>query len=198
MIGWSALLLSPRVTESDGLLRAQTAPLLGLLSLGLVHREVLVDRKSRYVTLVHRRLWLFRKTRVIPFKHIHRIDYDYEATTTSFGRNLDPSIIERDEIDSFHVALILRPRTDVPDSHAHLYEERVQLFGFHGEGDGVEEVRSRHFVERIRALTGVGFGNELQALPDEHGLTWACRGCGRSGPPRAGKCYYCGGELAPS
>jgi hypothetical protein len=123
------------------------------------------------------------------------------------GRGYDGSIGSRNEVESFRVGLVVRPRTDVPASHADLYEERVHLFSFHGDGhgratvvadlEGQQEGLSRHYVERLRALTGVGFGHELPQLQDEAGHAWSCKGCKRAGPPRPGNCYYCGGPLAP-
>ncbi len=46
-----------RATEHDADLRAQTSILPRLLTLGLVRREVVVDRRARYVTIDARCLW---------------------------------------------------------------------------------------------------------------------------------------------
>jgi hypothetical protein len=207
MRGLRLLTLAPRVHEQHGVLRARTSVLIRLLSLGTVRREVVVDRRARYVTIDERYLWLIRRKRAIPFRQIHRIEYDYERTPTSLGRGYDGSVGSRDEVESFRVGLVLRSRTDIPDSHAHLHEERVHLFSFHGDGrgeavrldlEGQQEALSRQYVERLRALIGVGFGHELPQLHDDEGREWSCERCKRPGPPRAGKCYYCGGALTPS
>jgi hypothetical protein len=206
MKGWRLLTLAPQVREHDGVLRAQTSILLRALTFGLFRRTVAVDRRARYVVVENRYLWLLHRKRVIPFRHIHRIEYDYQATATSLRRGFDGAVRSGDEVESFRVGLVLRPREDVPDSHAHLYEERVHLFAFHGEGlgqtlrptidfEGQQEALSRRFVERLRALTGVGFGHELPPLRDDGGQTWSCERCDRPGPPREGRCYYCGGAL---
>ncbi|MFO7561530.1 MAG: hypothetical protein R6X02_02705 [Enhygromyxa sp.] len=204
MRGLRLLTLAPRVHERGAVLRAWTSPLIRLLSLGMIRREVVVDRRARYVTIDARYAWIVRRKRVIPFAHIHRIEYDYERTTTSLRRGYFGSVQSGDEVESFRVGLVLRPRTDVPDSHAHLYEERVHLFSFFGDGrgqaavldlEGQQEALSRRYVERLRALTGVGFGHELPQLRDEIGQAWSCERCQRPGPPRAGRCYYCGADL---
>jgi hypothetical protein len=203
MRGLRLLTLAPQVDERDGVLRARTPILIRLLSLGMVHREVVVDRRSRYVTIDERYFWLVKHKRVIPFRQIHRLEYDYERTTTSLRRGYS-TVETGDEVESFRVGLVLRPRADVPDSHAHLYEERVHLFGFHGDGrgqaisldfEGQQEALSLRYVERLRALIGVGFGNELPQLRDEIGRAWSCEQCKRPGPPRPGRCYYCGAAL---
>ncbi|HLT40378.1 MAG TPA: hypothetical protein VK034_29065, partial [Enhygromyxa sp.] len=174
------------------------------LTLGMVRREVVVDRRARYVTLDDRYLWFVHRKRVIPFRWIHRIEYDYERTATSLRRGYDGLVRSGDEVESFRVGLVLRPRSDVPDSHADLYEERVHLFSFQGDGhgqaivldfEGQQETLSRRYVERLRALIGVGFGHELPQLRDEIGRAWSCERCQRPGPPRPGRCYYCGGAL---
>jgi hypothetical protein len=204
MIGLRILTLAPRVDEHDGVLRARSSLVLKVLTLGAFTREVVVDRRARYVTIDERRMWLVRRKRVIPFRHIVRIEYDYSATATSMQHSYRGDLGSGDEVESFRVGLVLRPRDDVPDTHAHLYEERVHLFGFHGDGfgqaaivdvEGQQEGLSRHYVERLRALTGVGFGHELPELHDNIGRAWSCERCGRAGPPRPGKCYYCGAAL---
>jgi hypothetical protein len=203
MPGLRILTFAPIVSEHDSVLRARTSPLLRALTLGAVVREVVVDRRSRYVIIEERILWLRRRRRIIPFRMIRRIAYDYDRTTTSI-RGTVRGAVAGDEIERFDVALMVCERDDVPASHAHLHEERVLLFSFRGEGQsqyraldlmGQQEQLSRRYVERLCALTGVGFGNELEQLTDRTGQTWACSACGRPGPPRAGRCYYCGGEL---
>lgn len=205
--GFRFLTFAPRVHEHAGVLRAQTSVLIRILSLGMVRREVVVDRRARYVTIDERFLVLVRRRRVIPFRHVHRIEYEYQRTPTSLGRGYDGTVGSHDEVESFRVGLVLRPRADVPATHADLYEERVHLFSFHGDGrgrtaiadlEGQQETLSRRYVERLRELIGVGFGHELPQLCDEIGQAWSCEACKRPGPPRPGKCYYCGGELAPA
>ncbi|WP_146155210.1 hypothetical protein [Enhygromyxa salina] len=206
MRGLRLLTLAPRVDEQHpGVLRARTPLLMRLLTLGAVYREVIVDRRSRYVIIERRLLWGLRRQRVIPFRIVRRIVYDYDRTVTSLRAHLH-GVDSGDEIERFDVALVVATREDVPDSHAHLYEEQVPLFSFHGEGqggglilrpdlEGQQEQLSRRYVERLRELLGVGFGNELEQLSDDAGRAWSCSGCGRPGPPRAGRCYYCGGQL---
>lgn len=205
MPGLRILTFAPSVSERDGVLRARTSRLLQVLTLGAMVREVVVDRKSRYVIIEQRLLWLHRRKRVIPFRVIRRIAYDYDRTVTSIHGTIKGAVTG-DEVERFDVALIVCERDEVPASHTHLYEERVPLFSFHGEGqsrhftlavdlEGQQEQLSRSYVDRLCALTGVGFGHELAQLTDVAGQIWACTGCGRPGPPRPGRCYYCGGEL---
>lgn len=205
MPGLRILTLAPRVDERAGVLRARSSWLVRLLTLGAFSRQVLVDRRAGYVFIERRLLWGVRRKRVIPFRMIRRIAYDYDRTLTSL-HGTRHGATGGDEIDRFEVALIVCMRDDVPESHKHLYEERVLLFAFHGEGQsrgygvrldfqGQQEALSRHYVERLRELIGVGFGHELGQLQDASGRAWACSSCGRPGPPRAGRCYYCGGNL---
>jgi hypothetical protein len=205
MLGLRILTFAPTVSEHDGVLRARTSTLLRVLTLGTVDREVVVDRRSRYVIIEQRILWFHRRRRIIPFRMITRIAYDYDSTVTSLHQTMQGAV-SGDEIERFDVALIVCEREDVAASHAHLHEERVLLFSFRGDGQsqnfalaldfqGQQEQLSRSYVDRLRALTGVGFGNEIEQLTDSGGRAWSCAGCGRPGPPRAGNCYYCGGEL---
>ncbi|KIG16378.1 hypothetical protein DB30_04545 [Enhygromyxa salina] len=205
MPGLRILTVAPLVSERDGVLRARTSLLLQLLTLGAAVREVIVDRRSRYVIISQRVLWLFRRRRVIPFRMIKRITYDYDSTVTSAHRTMQGTLVG-DEIERFDVGLVICAREDVPATHAHVHEEHVPLFSFRGEGssryfsfsadfEGAQEQLSRNYVERLRALIGVSFGNELEQVTDSGGRKWSCAGCGRPGPPRPGRCYYCGQEL---
>lgn len=205
MPGLRLLTFAPRIDERRGVLRVRTSLLLLLVTAGAVFRQVIVDRETGYVVIENRWFWLFSRKRVIPFRMIRRITYDYEATTTSLAHGLDGPTAG-DQIERFDVALVVCTRTDVPESHIHLYEEQVLLVRFHGEGQspglllnldlqGQQEALSRAFVERLRALTGAGFGFELAPLPDSAGRSWRCSSCERPGPPRPGRCYYCGGAL---
>jgi hypothetical protein len=206
MHGFRFLTLAPEVDERDGVLRARTSLLLLFLTLATYSRQVVVDRKSRYVLLDTRVLWFFHRKRVIPFKQIVRLTYDYESTVTSMqATTIDGVAATGDEVDSFRVGLVLRTRDDVPKTHAHLYEEQLELFEFVGDGrgsalglnaEGQQETLSRRYVERLEALIGVGLGNELPPVLDESGQVWSCQACARPGLPRPGKCYYCGGTLA--
>jgi hypothetical protein len=157
------------------------------------------------VVIERRWFWLFSRKRVIPFRMIRRIAYDYESTATSLRQGFDGATVG-DEIERFDVGLVICTRTDVPESHVHLYEEHVPLVRFQGEGQmpgfaltvdlqGQQEARSREFVDRLQALTGIGFGHELAQLSDSAGRAWRCSKCNRPGPPRPGRCYYCGGVL---
>lgn len=202
--GLRLLTLAPRIDERRGILRARTPWLIALLTLGAFHREVTIDRQSRYVILERRLLWGIRRKRLIPFRMIRRVAYDYERTVTSLRGSVHGAT-SGDELERFDVALVVCTREDVPDSHKHLYEEHVPLCSFRGEGQGgyalqldfrgQQESLSRRFVERLCALTGASFGNELGQLQDQSGRSWACSGCNRPGPPRPGSCYYCGAAL---
>jgi hypothetical protein len=202
MPGLRVLTLAPTVWEHAGQLHARTSLILRLLTLGSFSRHVTVDRKARWVTITRRRLWM-TKLRLIPFRHVHRIDYEFHRTVTSISvRGGD--VHTGDELESFLVSLVLHTRENVPASHAHLEEEHVPLFMFSGEGrgtaymidfEGEQEDLSRRYVERLREYLGVGVGLGTPQLADKHGQTWKCSACRRVGPPRPGRCYYCGGEL---
>jgi len=203
MPGLRVLTLAPRVWEQAGQLHARTSRLLRVLTLGSHSRHVVVDRRGGWVTIVHRRLWLTER-RTIPFRHVHRIDYDFQRYVTSLGVQRLDGLHGGDELESFRVSLVLRARTDLPSSHADQGEEQVLLFVFFGEGrggpqlidfEGKQEELSRHYVERLREYLGVGVGLGTPQLADQHGRNWACASCGRAGPPRPGRCYYCGGAL---
>ena len=209
MSGLRLLTFAPQFREADGVLILRTSVLARILTLGLYRREVKVDRKARYITIEHRLAWFHRRSRLIPFRHVHRIDYDYDSTATSVSRGWHGEAHIENEVETFTVSLVLRPREDVPSSHADLYEEKLELARFHGDGTGTsvrsaidlhgsQESLSKAYVDRLSALLGVGFGMELPAMTDAGGQRWACTACGRNGPPRPGKCYYCGGALARS
>lgn len=83
MPGLRILTFAPIVSERDGVLHARTSLLLRVLTLGAVAREVVVDRRSRYVTIDERLRWFHRRRRIIPFRMIRRIAYDYDSTVTS-------------------------------------------------------------------------------------------------------------------
>lgn len=203
MPGLRVLTLAPTVWEHAGQLHARTSLMLRLLTLGSFSRHVTIDRKSRWITITRRRLWWMTQRRLIPFRHVHRIDYEFRRTVTSVslrGGDVDSG----DELESFQVSLVLRTGENVPASHAHLDEEIVPLFLFFGEGrgttqlidfEGNQEELSRRYVERLREYLGVGVGLGTPQLADKHGQTWKCSACRRVGPPRPGRCYYCGGEL---
>jgi hypothetical protein len=203
--GLRLLTLAPRIDERAGVLRARTSLLLTLVTMGAIFRQVIVDKRSSYVVIERRLFWLFSSKRVIPFRMIRRIAYDYQSTATSLRQSLDGPAVG-DEVEQFEVALVVCTRTDVPESHMHLHEEHVPLVRFQGEGQspglrlaidlqGQQEMLSRDFVERLRALTGIGFGFELAQLSDGAGRAWQCSACSRPGPPRPGRCYYCGAAL---
>ena len=204
-MGFRALTLAPVVSETNGVLVARSSILLRVITLGAFRRQLVVDRRSRFVNLETRVFWLFKRARLIPFRQVHRIAYDYAATTTSVRRGFHGAGASADEIETFSVSLVVRPQEDIPESHQHLEEEHVHLFSFHGDGlgyagnvvdfEGQQSDLSRHFVDRLQVLIGVGFGNELVRLSDAEGRGWSCESCERPGPPRPGSCYYCGGRL---
>lgn len=204
MLRLRALTLAPTLHERAGRLDARGSLLIRVLTLGAFARRVLVDRQTGYVVIEQRRFWVTRR-RVIPFRHVHRIDYEFRRTVTSLQSRWRGDVVSGDDIEHFRVALIVRAREDVPESHAHLHEERVPLFDFHGEGlglawllvdfEGQQEALSRHYVARLSELIGVRVGLGTPQLADKVGRRWACSVCKRPGPPRPGRCYYCGGEL---
>lgn len=201
MPGLRVLTLAPSVWEQPGQLHARTSAALRVLTLGSYSRHVVVDRQARWLTITHRRLWLTQR-RSIPFRHVHRIEYDFHRVVTSLAAHYG-RVRSGDELESFKVSVVLRTRENVPASHAHLDEEHVPLFVFLGEGRGVrlidfegsQERLSHQYVERLREYLGVGIGLGTPQLSDQRGRTWTCSSCKRAGPPRPGRCYYCGGEL---
>src|SRR5690606_22281889 len=149
-----------------------------------------VDRRSRLLTIDERYLWVIRRQRVIPFRWIHRIEYDFVQAPTSLRRGWDGRVRSGDEPESFRVGPVLRPRGDGPGSHRRVCVQRVPLFGCHGDGrgqaagldlEGQQEGLSRDYVDRLRALAGATFGNELPRLRDELGRAWSCEACRRPG-----------------
>lgn len=203
MPGLRLLTLAPRVWEHAAQLHGRTSWLVRLLTLGSFSRHVIVDRRARWVTIARRRLWLTQR-RLIPFRHVHRIEYEFHRTVTSLAVS-GGEVRSGDELERFEVSLILRAREDIPASHAHLHEEVLPLFAFVGEGrgtaylidfEGNQEDLSRRYVERLTEYLGVGVGLRTPQLADKHGRNWTCATCHRAGPPRPGRCYYCGGELA--
>lgn len=202
MPGLRVLTLAPTVWEQAGQLHARTSLILRLFSLGSFSRHVIVDRRSRWVTITRRRLWLTER-RLIPFRHVDRIEYEFRRTVTSIAVR-GAEVGSGDELESFLVSLVLHTSENVPATHAHLDEEPVPLFVFFGEGrggvrmidlEGKQEDLSRRYVERLRQYLGVKVGLGTPQLADRQGQNWICSACRRAGPPRPGRCYYCGGEL---
>ncbi len=197
------LSIAPAVRETRGQLRARTNLLWQLLSLFSYRREVVVDRKSRYVSIATRRLWFLADDRAIPFRSIERIDYGFKSMPTSIGRGIDGAGVS-DNIETFSVSLVLNPEADETRG------EIVELFAFRGDGsgevptfneainfEGAQEEESLAFVRALQRHVGVGLSKATPRLEDDAGRRWACTDCGRPGPPRERPCYYCGGEVRP-
>jgi hypothetical protein len=197
------LSLGPSVREHRGRVIARTNFLLRALTLFSYSHEVVVDRKSRYVSVSTRRMWFLKSGEAIPFRSVQRIHYGYASLPTSVGHTTD-GVGVTDRLEKFTVALILEPEAGETRGR------EVELFAFRGEGsgdglglhniidlEGAQETTSLQFVRLLQKHIGVSLAEATPHLADSHGRKWTCLGCGRPGPPNARRCYYCGGEVAP-
>ena len=195
---WPGLSTGPRLWTENGQLLARTPALLRCLSGLAFDVRLRIDRSTQYLILERRSWWFVRRSRAIPFRQIEHIAYRFWSfgTDWAWGRRAD-------QFEVMSVGLVLKGR------------ETVHLFSFLGEGsvatgwggtlmgDSLVDVRgdqvesSRRFVDQLAAVLGVGLSAPTPRVrKDALGRVWACASCQRVGPPRRGRCVFCGGELA--
>lgn len=195
----SFLGIKPRVWNEGAKLCARTAGLWRLLSLFSYCRTMTADPARREITIEGTYLWFLRTRRVIDFDQVKYIDYVFSRLITDW----DQWHGAKDQLEKFTVALVLH------DKH-----ERVDLFGFRGEGAastgmsgilfggdsaidyaGDQDERSREFAYELHKMLGVPLGGpELQFRLDRSEL-FACSQCRQPSPGRLKVCQYCGGQV---
>ena len=152
------LSFGPKICKQTNRLVVRSGWHVTLLSLGMLHREVVVDPRAETFTVTNRYLWAIKRTRVIPFGDVRRILYRYDDMNpfTSLGATGNSS-------DSYSVALKLRDASEVAlfsfvgDG---AYQNNSGLpdwcywseFAFDWVGDQANE--SKRFVELLSSFTG--------------------------------------------
>lgn len=112
-----AFSICPRIKAEEDRLTASTSWFACLLTLGLLWRQVVVDRPSRTVTIDQRTAWLFHQKRHFSFAGIASVTYGYEdANPFAFLFHT------HDAIDRYVVGLRV------------FGKDEVRLFSFIGEG----------------------------------------------------------------
>jgi len=189
----------PTAWVEDGQLHARASLLFRALSAFSHDVRLRVDRKSRYVTIERRWWWgLRRRLRAVPFRQISHVAYRFSSFGTEWAW-----FHRTDQFEVLSVSLALAGGETVP-LFSFLGEGSV-VTGWRGEllgdspidlrGDQVEH--SRRFVDLLAAALGVGLRAPVRRVRrDAYGNVWRCGDCHVLGPPRPGRCFHCGGELA--
>ncbi len=157
---FSFLSVTPRISKKDGKLVAKTSFVGFLISLTVLHRTVVVDPKSKSVTMTRRWLWFLKSRKRIRFKRIAGISYKYEDWNPISGMGFTG-----DSFDCFTVKLKLHNG------------KGLHLFRFVGEGtfsnktgyypdwmywgeyatdmSGTQDAESRAFVNLLQSIVKV-------------------------------------------
>ncbi len=194
----SWLSLKPQIDGDEETLICETSRLAKLLTLWASHRRIVVDRRSRTVTIETRGWWSEGTVLEIPFEGVDHIEYEFYPVPANRAWGSLPI-----EVEWFTVSLAMRTGGDA-----------VQLTAFAGEvseltdrmgtivGDvsllpaGDQEDASRRFVVALKRLLDVPIGIPVPHVADERGVRYRCMACTRPSPPRRAKCQYCGGPVS--
>jgi hypothetical protein len=154
----SSLSVCPRIRKDRGRLIASTSWRVSLMTLGAVHRRVIVDPQKEAVFIRDRYAWVVPRRRRIPFGSIAAVTYGYQDLAGW------PGALGHKSSDWFSVGLWLHNRN------------AVRLFSFSGEGtftndgpfpdwcywdqwvldfSGTQESESRVFAEVLGKMIGV-------------------------------------------
>jgi len=195
----SLLDLCPRIWAERGQLYARSSWLQQALTLFAFSRFVHVDARLRVVFVDRRFLWFLHSRRSVRFDRIRHIDYRFSRIVTEWSSFVGAT----DQWEKFVVALALRD----PDEKLVLF--RFRGFGSVGTGfygvlfgddiidsEGLQQTTSLAFIEALQRLLGVGIGEMPVALETLRKHGWECSACKQLGPPRPGKCLYCGSPRA--
>ncbi len=153
------LAIKPKISISDGRLRARSCVLVQLLWLFSYCKRVIVNPHARKVSIETRYLFFLKKNLEISFDRIRAVGYGYRQTATSWMWTGETT----DSFDTFKVMLVLVNPF-----------ERVHLFNFTGEGanftgwrgvllhgdsmvdySGDQEDASASYVDMLKEIIGV-------------------------------------------
>ena len=196
------LTLNPKLWIAQGRLHARTAFLVRLLALFSYDRQVILNPRTRLITVERRALWLLQTRRTIPFARVECITYRFRRLITSWSWWVGTT----DQLEIFTIRLVLRDP-----------KETVTLLRFSGEGSlrtgwcgvllggdsivelsGTQEEDSRAYVSILARVIGAPLGRRpIEPVRDERGNTYACVQCTRNNPPTLSRCQYCGAEIVP-
>ena len=112
-----AISVCPRIKADENRLTASTSWLVRIFGLGLLWRQIIVDRGSQTVTVEQRTAWFFQRTHILSFGQIAAVTYGYE--------DVNPLAIfssTHDAVDRYVVGLRVVGR------------DEVRLFSFLGDG----------------------------------------------------------------
>ena len=151
--------ICPRVSKRGSRLVACTAWRLRLLTLGWLHRQVIVDPAKQELVIQRRYFWVFTRRRRIRFRAVEAVTYGYQDWAAGASWTW-----AHDSVDLFSTGLRMRGG------------EEVHLFYFYGDGtfrndgplpdwlywqdylfdmSGTQERESRAFVELLSKMIGV-------------------------------------------
>ena len=197
--------LLPRIDVTDATLTVRTNRILRILTLGSYRREVLVDSRSRAVTISRRAWWYYEEALHIAFDQVtsvvrqrRSIPTDLNIVSIWFGAY--------DELESYEIVLrtTLAGHPEIPlASFRGEGSSETGIWGVLIGGDSIVDFRGRQahqsllLVERVAKRLGVpgeGFlpiGGKPE--PDPQGNLQHCLDCNRSLGGKAKRCFYCGG-----
>ena len=153
------LSFGPRIRKRRGKLVAGSSWQFQVLTLGLYHREIIVDPKEEVVRFRRRYLWFWRRNTRLPFRSIQAITYSYQDLNWDAWWSW-----AHDSVDLYSVGLRLYSR------------ENRHLFHFYGDGTftndgplpdwwywddflfdfaGTQEKESKMFVNALSKMIGV-------------------------------------------
>lgn len=165
LFGAIFLRYEPRIRRRGRMVAITSGWRVLLMTLGLLHRTVLVDLDQNVLRIIDRRGWFFRKYRRIPFQRVAAIAYGYQDMAPFSSVSA-----EYRQWDLYTVGIRLRDH------------EQVLLFRFFGQGDfmnnsllpdwmftdeiviteltrGGQETRSRLLVELLSHVMNVDIQN---------------------------------------
>ena len=154
-----ALSVCPRIRADQDCLTASTSWLVRILALGLSLRRVVVDRRTRVVTVEQRTAWLFYRTRSFSFAQVAAVTYGYEdanpvAIFSSTHESIDRyvvglQIVGNDEMWLFSFLGDGVFTNDGPMPDWWYWEDCAMDF------TGTQERESKLFVQLLSKLIGV-------------------------------------------
>jgi hypothetical protein len=200
--------IKPKIALTADRLVAVT-PLLGrLLSLFAYRRVLIVDRKSRLITLDVHTWWLIRSIKVLSFSRVEYLWYGYGELPIDFGY-VASYAQQLNEINWFNVALKVhgdsRPLllfrfldTGGALSEALALSFRAALLLWLLRIAGNEDSQSLALAKALEQLIGVPISSPMldevrHAIED---AATPCPRCGRALSTGAERCIYCGAHFS--
>lgn len=165
LLGALFLRYEPRIRRRGRMVAITSGLRVVVMTLGLLHRTVLLDLDQNVLRIIDRRGWFFRRYRRIPFERVAAVTYGYQDTAPFSSVSM-----EYRQWDLYTVGIRLRDQED------------VLLFRFFGQGDyinnsllpdwmftdeiviaeltrGGQETRSRLLVELLSHVMNVDIIN---------------------------------------